>query len=640
MLFLPKYFHVLLPLAYAVETHRRGELSREEAALAVIFAVLYDGSVYRDEILLAVGGPEKEEEPLMTHDHFTAFWLWTLRELGFKPSSVRRGSNAHRIFFRGAELNELLKAVTLALPTLHKLRDALAEFADAFKAVSGEVVKRKFGIGLAYDVRNESFSKKLEEIITMAEDYVYRNVTVERGPLDTSGRLPKIVISFKLGDEEVAHITVYWRGDELYAQYGGSRESAERLASVIRALGGDAEVKYVKGAGWVVKLTTDGIITIRHDGWLKALREFIDELHDDKRHGKKLISDERYEKLIKNIEAGPNIVKFSGVKFSVYYETRMKNIMVEYQPRNDNAKNAAVDALKARGLKEGVHFTVNTVGAGRYEIRVTKEAYAKAVETLAQVGLKEGEHYAVYDRWRIISVKAEHKDAIVNALKAAGLEEGKDFAVKWGGYYDIRITYDGLREIQRMALNGDLEAERFIRELEDVLRRRYGDDAAKKLIEVLTPAREEGTAELPLTVYDERGNLIARVVDLKYEFVENGQPVGQCAGKNCRLRVVVEYELPSGERREFKMEWYWAEKRKKKDNTTVTYYYETALTTVKDEVKAAVLKALTGKAKRGQVRLLADQLDALRRFKALKDAIDKWRGGKPQSRQLQNQTTF
>ncbi|MEM0484616.1 MAG: hypothetical protein QW434_07980, partial [Pyrobaculum sp.] len=66
MLFLPKYFHVLLSLAYAVEAYRRGELSREEAALAVIFAVLYDGSVYRGEIQLAVGGPEQEESPIMT----------------------------------------------------------------------------------------------------------------------------------------------------------------------------------------------------------------------------------------------------------------------------------------------------------------------------------------------------------------------------------------------------------------------------------------------------------------------------------------------------------------------------------------------------------------------------------------------
>ncbi|MEM3836238.1 hypothetical protein [Pyrobaculum sp.] len=92
---LGKYIRVFLPLAYAVEAYKRGELSREEAALAVIFAVLYDGSVFKDEILLFIGGPEHVESPIMTRDHFTAFWLWALKELGFKPSSVRRGKGAH-----------------------------------------------------------------------------------------------------------------------------------------------------------------------------------------------------------------------------------------------------------------------------------------------------------------------------------------------------------------------------------------------------------------------------------------------------------------------------------------------------------------------------------------------------------------
>ncbi|AAL63304.1 paREP2b [Pyrobaculum aerophilum str. IM2] len=58
--------------------------------------------------------------------------------------------------------------------------------------------------------------------------------------------------------------------------------------------------------------------------------------------------------------------------------------------------------------------------------------------------------------------------------------------------------------------------------------------------------------------------------------------------------------------------------------------------TVKDDVEAAVLRTLTGKAKRGQVYLLADQLDALRRFKALKDAIDKWRESRPRGERSQN----
>ncbi|MEM0484570.1 MAG: PaRep2b protein [Pyrobaculum sp.] len=619
---LGKYLRVLLPLAYAVVAYKRGELSREEAALVVIFAVLYDGSVYRDEIRLYVGGPEKEEKPIMTHDHFTAFWLWALRELGFRPSAVYPDRGKHHIVFRGAELNELVKVLVPMLPALHQLRDALAEFADAFRVITREVVKRKFGIEWAYDVRNEGFFKKLEEIITMAEDYVYRNIAVERGPLDTSGSHPKTVIRFKLGDEEVAHITVYWTGDKLQAQFIGSRENAEKLASVIRALGGKAEVKYVKGKGQVVRLYTDGIASIRHGDWLKAVRGFVDELY-----GKGLIDKDKYEQLVRDITAGPNVVEFAGTEFTVYYRGQSNRIDVEYHPRSEASKNAALNALKARGLREGEHFTVTEQGG--YEIRVADEFYAKALEALAHSGLKEGEHYAVDGGKRVISVKAEHKDAVINALKAAGLEEGKHFAAKWNGQYIIRITYDGLREIQRMALKGDLEAERFIRELEEVLRRRHGDNAVKKLIEVLSPAREEGAVDLPLEVRDDKGNVVARIVDLKYEFLENGKVVGQCSGENCRLRVVVEYELSSDERRQFKMEWYWAKKQIKKDNTTATYYYETARPRVKDDVEAAVLKTLTGKAKRGEVWLLADQLDALRRFKQLRDAVDKWRAGRP-----------
>ncbi|MEM1759886.1 MAG: PaRep2b protein, partial [Thermofilaceae archaeon] len=72
----------------------------------------------------------------------------------------------------------MLKAVTPALPKLYGLRDALAEFADVLRDVTREAIKRKFGIDLAYDVRNKSFSK-IEEVVTMTDDYVYRNVTVE-----------------------------------------------------------------------------------------------------------------------------------------------------------------------------------------------------------------------------------------------------------------------------------------------------------------------------------------------------------------------------------------------------------------------------------------------------------------------------
>ncbi|WP_258870568.1 PaRep2b protein [Pyrobaculum aerophilum] len=54
----------------------------------------------------------------------------------------------------------------------------------------------------------------------------------------------------------------------------------------------------------------------------------------------------------------------------------------EYRPRRDLSKDVAVETLKAKGLKEGKHFTAATKGAKRYEIRITDNAYAKAVEAL------------------------------------------------------------------------------------------------------------------------------------------------------------------------------------------------------------------------------------------------------------------
>ncbi|RFA93484.1 hypothetical protein CGL51_12765 [Pyrobaculum aerophilum] len=196
-----------------------------------------------------------------------------------------------------------------------------------------------------------------------------------------------------------------------------------------------------------------------------------------------------------------------------------------------------------------------------------------------------------------------------------------------------------------MDIGGDVKAERFVRGSEDVLRRRYGDDAVRKLIEVLTPAREEGTIDLPLAVYDEKGNMVARIVDLKYEFVKGKrkgkrsagrQVVSQCTGEDCCLRIIVKYET-EGERGQLKMEWYWAKGQKKKGEATVTYYYERANISIKNDVEVAVLKALTGKSvEKGKVAFFAEQLNALRRFKQLRNAIDEWRRGKPTPQHVQS----
>ncbi|WP_333639232.1 PaRep2b protein, partial [Pyrobaculum aerophilum] len=172
---LGKYLRVLLPLAYLVDAYRQGELSSEEVALAIIFAVLYDGTIYRNEIWFSVGDPEQEENPIISREHFTVFWLWALKELGFRPSAVHFGYEAHIIVFRNNELYNLLKALNPALPKLYELRNTLAEFAEAFRVVSRELVKNRFSINWAYEVKEESFFKKLERVIAMVENYTSAN---------------------------------------------------------------------------------------------------------------------------------------------------------------------------------------------------------------------------------------------------------------------------------------------------------------------------------------------------------------------------------------------------------------------------------------------------------------------------------
>lgn len=121
----------------------------------------------------------------------------------------------------------------------------------------------------------------------MAKNFVHRHAAVERRPLGLNGRMPKAVIRFKLGGEEVAHISTNWIGRALQAQFVSSREDVKRLAAVIKAFGDLAGDKPI-GAGWAVKLYADG---------------------------KKPISEDRSKQ--GNIETSPNAAEFGSAEYSV-----------------------------------------------------------------------------------------------------------------------------------------------------------------------------------------------------------------------------------------------------------------------------------------------------------------------------------
>ncbi|MEM4732536.1 MAG: PaRep2b protein [Desulfurococcaceae archaeon] len=570
------YARVLMPLIDGV-INRWDE---REFALFLTSAILGDGGKYGNYVVLTAGHFQRRrgEELPLTLTHKAAAWLTLLAKYGYPPDRI--------YLTRQRDEKGVVREWAYFVWRADRLGRPFALSADLLTSL------QELRLG-------DNIYIKVKKMLEVAKEYA-NALEVERDQLDTRGMRPKTKIRFKMGNKTVAHISLYWDGESLRAIFPGSRENAERLASIIKTLGGKAEIKQ-RRAGWTVELYTDGITTIRHSGWLNAVRSFIEELHN-----KRLISDERYEQLIKDIIAGPNTVEFAGVKFSVYYrkrEDKSDEIIVVYQPMKDTAKDAAVNSLSARGLREGEHFTV-------------KE--------------KSGEY--------VIRVKRGHRGAVVEALKAAGLREGKDFTEEGNKVYTIRITSKGLQEIYRMALRGDKEAVRFIREVEDALKRWYGQNAVERLRDILRPVRGEDTIDLPVPVSDKNGNVVARIVNLKYEFIRDGNPVDHCQNVGCRLRITVEYEtVAEGERDQVVAEWYWKEKRLKTKQGIVTHYYETAVLSVKDDIKVAVLKTLTGReVEKGRVELTARDLEAMRRFKAIKDAIDQWRKGRPMSSQAQD----
>ena len=192
------------------------------------------------------------------------------------------------------------------------------------------------------------------------EEYANR-LRIEYTLYSPQGVDPWVEVRFK--DErgnEVAHINIRWYHNKLHAFFNGAREKAERLASILNALGANAEAKEHDG-GWRVELTTGHITAIRRVEWLEAVRALVEELY---RRG--LINEEKRDRLLKEISAGPNTIEIAGVEMSVGRVTvgKSKVLIIRYQPTSPTAFDAAVKALRDAGFVEGVHFTAKKPEGG------------------------------------------------------------------------------------------------------------------------------------------------------------------------------------------------------------------------------------------------------------------------------------
>ncbi|MEM0484879.1 MAG: PaRep2b protein [Pyrobaculum sp.] len=339
----------------------------EEVGRFMAYALLFDGHVRRDQVYLVLGNFHvKEEEgegstrrlPLDVYDK-VALYIVLAAKYGVGISRIYLWKDAVRLHFDGDYAARI--------------------FASAWHELSP---LWKFGVGNG--LYADHVYKKLGRIKDYVEAYADRIKIAYELYSQPSGK-PGVRVMFK--DEkgnEIAHINIWWDGKALYAKFSGARERAERLASILNALGAEAEVRKYGGM-WYVLLTTDSITAIRRGEWLNAVRTLVEELY---RRG--VIDGEKREKLLREINAGPNVVEVAGVELSVNLKEagKYKWLDILYQPRSAESFNATVKALKDAGFEEGVHFTTRKPeGSERGHIRLKLPAGLWRLEELRRQGV-------------------------------------------------------------------------------------------------------------------------------------------------------------------------------------------------------------------------------------------------------------
>ncbi|MEM0277520.1 PaRep2b protein [Pyrobaculum sp.] len=119
------------------------------------------------------------------------------------------------------------------------------------------------------------------------------------------------------------------------------------------------------------------------------MKALVEELHQ-----RGVISNEKRDELIKEIEAGPNAVEIAGVEMSVTTAERANSkwLLIRYKPTSEKAFDAAVKALREAGFEEGVHFTAKKPEKGEQGyISLKIPAGLWKLEELARQGVKWAE---------------------------------------------------------------------------------------------------------------------------------------------------------------------------------------------------------------------------------------------------------
>ncbi|MEM0484029.1 MAG: PaRep2b protein, partial [Pyrobaculum sp.] len=378
------YARVIVPLVHYIAS----DASEEEVAKFLAYTTLFDGHVSTGEISLTLGNFHVKEAskrlPLDVYDKIALYIIL----------AAKYGVGVRRVYIR--------KDATYLYFDV--------EYAAGMFATAWTELSRLWSFGIEHGLYADRIFNKLEGIRKYVEEYVNK-LRIEYTLYSPQGVDPWVEVRFK--DEkgnEVAHINIRWDGESLHAVFNGVREKAERLASILNALGAEAEAKEY-GGKWRVVLYTDSITAIRRAEWLEAIKALVEELYK-----RRVIDDEQKERLLTEINTGSNTVEIAGVEISVWQKIRGKSKALEimYQPRSANAFDAAANALRDAGFVEGVHFTAKRPEGG-------EKGY---IRLKLPAGL-----------WRLVELSRQGVDWADKALRR--LEE----IAKARGFYDLLEEY-------------------------------------------------------------------------------------------------------------------------------------------------------------------------------------------------------
>ena len=444
--------------------------------------------------------------------------------------------------------------------------------------------------------------------------------------IDESGGKPVLRVHFvkevKGEEVEIANLNVYVHealtGKALRAEFRGTCEKAEALASLLRTWSAEAEAKSSNNE-WYVSLYSGQLRAVEHSEFKKALEEFIAKAKE-----KGLLTEEQEEKWLTKIRAGPNRVDIADVEFSEkpkWEGTKLKTVEIGYWTSDRAQFEKAAKALEDFGLVPGADFTAEWRKASKGDIWLKAGALVRAVEALKADGFKEGEDFAVKKAkggGGLICIKnpGQSLGKALEALKGAGLVEGRDYtAVTDEGVIRLAMPL-GVWTIAWMAKKGNEKAKEVLDQLLDVAGklgiRQYFEERLRPVL--LAGSKNAVGKKVTL----EKEGITVKITDFKVEWVSFEDPDKPCnwpAGL-CRPKVTVKYVYNGGEG-QLTVTW-GVSGRIYADVKKMTLDKAAALIAIavwegdEEEKRRIISKAKSG----GKVRLTLDNLLAMAQYDA------------------------